>query len=263
MANRRVALVTGAGRGIGRGIALELANCGFAVAGCDIVYAPRDKQKGLFEVKAEVEKRGGEFLPVRGDIAALADHEKIVRTVLRKFGRLDVLVHNAGVAPEIRRDVLETTPESYDRLLSINARGAFFLTQRAVRDMIALVKKDPEAKPAVVFITSISAAVSSTARAEYCISKAALSMAARIYADRLSEYGISVYEIRPGIIRTDMTEPVREKYDKLIAEGLIPQKRWGFPEDVGKAVAALAGGAFPYSTGLVLEVSGGMDIRRL
>jgi len=263
MTDKRVALITGAGRGIGRGIALELTKSGFAVAGCDVFYAPRNRKTGLFEVKAEVEKRGGKFLPVRADIASLDDHEALLEAVLRKFGRIDVLVNNAGVAPEVRRDVLETTPESYDRVLSINARGAFFLTQRVAREMIALREKNPSAKPAVIFISSISAVVSSTARAEYCMSKAALSMAARIYADRLAGAGIGVYEIRPGIIRTDMTEPVREKYDKLLAEGLVPQRRWGFPEDVGKAVAALAAGSFAYSTGLVLEVSGGMDIRRL
>jgi len=263
MTDKRVALITGAGRGIGRGIALELIKKGFAVAGCDILYLPRDRKTGLFEVKAAAVKLGGEFLPLRADIASLADHEAVLEAVLRKFGRLDVLVNNAGVAPEVRRDVLETTPESYDRVLSVNARGAFFLTQRIAREMIALREKNPAAKPVIVFISSISAVVSSIARAEYCVSKAALSMAARVYADRLAEYGIGVYEVRPGIIRTDMTEPVREKYDKLIAEGLVPQKRWGFPEDVGKAVAALADGAFSYSTGLVLEVSGGMDIRRL
>jgi len=263
MNKQPVALITGAGRGIGRGIALELAKSGFAVAGCDVIYEPHDRKTGLFEVQAEVKKLGGAFLPLRGDIASLGDHEAILRSVLRKFGRLDVLVNNAGVAPEIRRDILETTPESYDRVLSINARGAFFLTQRVAKEMIALIKKEPAAKPAIIFISSISAVVSSTARAEYCVSKAALSMAAKLYADRLAEDGINVYEVRPGIIRTDMTEPVREKYDKLLAEGLVPQKRWGFPEDVGKAVAALAAGTFPYSTGLVLEISGGMDIRRL
>ena len=217
----------------------------------------------MFEVEAAVRKLGGEFFPVRGDIAALDDHARILGAVVDRFGRLDVLVNNAGVAPEVRMDVLETTPESFDRVLSINMRGAFFLTQKAAKVMIELRAKMPQARPMIVFISSISADVSSTTRAEYCISKAALSMAAKVFADRLAEHGINVYEVRPGIIRTDMTEPVREKYDRLIADGLVPQKRWGFPEDVGKAVAALARGAFPYSTGLVLEVSGGMNIRRL
>jgi 3-oxoacyl-[acyl-carrier protein] reductase len=263
MSEMPVALITGAGRGIGRGIALELVKEGFAIAGCDIIFEPDNKTSGLFEVRDAVTKLGGRFLPVRGDISALDEHDRILRTVLDGFGRLDVLVNNAGVAPKTRTDVLETTPESYDRLLSINARGAFFLTQKVARLMIEHIGKDANAKPSIIFISSISATVSSVSRAEYCISKAALSMAAKVYADRLAESGIRVYEVRPGIIETDMTAPVRKKYDSLIAEGLVPQKRWGFPEDVGKAVAALAKGFFPYSTGLVLEVSGGMDIRKL
>ena len=263
MSKKPVALITGAGRGIGRGIALELAKEGFAIAGCDIIYKPRDEKAGLFEVKEEVKRLGSEFLPIRGDIASLDDHDKIIKAVREKFGRIDVLVNNAGVAPKVRMDILETTAESFDRLLSINMRGAFFLTQKVAKEMIAGLKNDPKSRPSILFISSISASVSSTSRAEYCVSKAALSMAAKIYADRLAEFGINVYEIRPGIIKTDMTAAVREKYDRLIAEGLVPQKRWGFPEDVGKAVAALAQGYFPYSTGLILEVSGGMNIRRL
>jgi len=258
-----VALVTGAGRGIGRGVVLELAREGFDVAGCDVVFDPANTAEGLFEVKAAAAERGAEFLPLRADIAALDAQAGLLAAVLARYGRLDLLVNNAGIAPAVRRDVLETTPESFDRLMAVNLRGAFFLTQKAARIMIDQAAAGPGRKPAIVFITSTSARVSSTSRAEYCISKAGLSMAARVYADRLAEYGINVYEIRPGIIRTDMTAPVREKYDALIAGGLLPQKRWGFPEDVGKAVAALARGAFPYSTGLILEVSGGMDIPRL
>lgn len=258
-----VALITGAGRGIGRGIALELAKSGFDIAGNDILFEPDNKQSGLFEVEESVEELKASFVPVKGDISSLDDHEQILRQTLDKFGKINVLVNNAGVAPEKRSDVLETTPESYDRLLSINARGTFFLTQRIARQMIEQVEKDPGLKCCVIFISSISAEVSSPSRAEYCISKAAISHMARIFADRLSEYGINVYEVRPGIIKTDMTAPVGEKYGKLIEEGLVPQKRWGFPEDVGKAVAALARGDFAYSTGLIVEVSGGMNIRRL
>jgi 3-oxoacyl-[acyl-carrier protein] reductase len=263
MTNKPVALITGAGRGIGRGIALELANSGFDIAGIDIVFEPDNKKSGLFEVKEQVDKLGADFLPIQGDISALADHEKILREALQHFSRLDLLVNNAGVAPLVRQDILETTPESYDRLLQINARGPFFFTQKAAKLMIQQVKESPGPKPAVIFITSVSASVSSPSRAEYCISKAAMSMTAALFADRLAEFGINVYEIRPGIIQTDMTAPVRDKYDKLIAEGLVPQKRWGYPEDVGKAVVALAKGFFPFSTGLILEVSGGMNIRRL
>lgn len=263
MSKKTVALITGAGRGIGRGIALELANSGFDIAGVDIIFEPDNKKTGLFEVKEQAGKLGADFLPVRGDIAALGEHEKILGEVAGHFGRIDLLVNNAGVAPLVRQDILEATPESYDRVLQINARGAFFFTQKAAKQMIQQVKESPGPRPSIVFITSISAAVSSPSRAEYCISKAALSMTAALFADRLADFGITVYEIRPGIIQTDMTAPVREKYDKLIAEGLVPQKRWGYPEDVGKAVAALAKGFFPFSTGLVIEVSGGMNIRRL
>jgi NAD(P)-dependent dehydrogenase (short-subunit alcohol dehydrogenase family) len=244
-----VALITGAGRGIGRGIAIELAKNGFDIVGNDTIFEPGNKEKGLFEVKERVEESKAVFLPVRGDISSLDEHDVIIKQALDKFGKIDVLVNNAGVAPERRLDILETTPESFDRLFSINTRGTFFLTQKVANQMI--------------FISSISAEVSSPSRTEYCISKAAISQAARIFADRLTEYEINVYEIRPGIIKTDMTAPVQRKYDKLIAGGLIPQKRWGFPEDVGKAVVVLAKGYFDYSTGLVLEVSGGMNIRRL
>jgi 3-oxoacyl-[acyl-carrier protein] reductase len=263
MERKRVALVTGAGRGIGRGIALELAREGFKIAGCDIVFDSKNTSSGLFEVRAEAAKLGAAFLAIKGDVSNLAEHDRILAAVQIEYGRLDVLVHNAGVAPEIRADVLETSPESFDRVLGVNMRGPFFLTQKAVPRLLATATLDAAFKPSIVFITSISAVVSSTARAEYCLSKAALSMAARIFADRLAESGIGVYEVRPGIIETDMTVPVREKYDALIAGGLVPQKRWGRPEDVGRAVAALVRGGFGYSTGLVLEVSGGMDIRRL
>jgi len=263
MNKKPVALITGAGRGIGRGIALELANSGFEIAGLDIVFEPENKKIGLFEVKEVLGALGAGFQPFQGDISDLASHDKIMEQVVAHFGGIDLLVNNAGVAPLVRLDLLETTPESFDRVFDINARGTFFFTQRAAKQMVMQVKKSPDPKPAIIFITSISAAVSSPSRAEYCVSKAALSMTATLFADRLAEFGINVYEIRPGIVETGMTAPVREKYDKLIAEGFVPQKRWGFPEDVGKAVVALAKGHFPFSTGLVLEVSGGMNIRRL
>lgn len=260
---QRVALVTGAGQGIGRGICLGLAEEGFDIVGVDILADPENRNKGLFEVKQKVEGFNREFLLVQADVSGLDDHRMILDSALGRFGRIDVLVNNAGVAPEKRSDILETTPESYDRVLSINARGAFFLTQRIANLMIRQIEEDAENKPCIIFISSISAYVSSPSRPEYCISKAALSMAARIYADRLAGHAINVYEVRPGIIQTDMTAPVKEKYDKLIAEGLIPQKRWGDPADVAKAVVSLARGDFAYSTGSVVEVSGGMNIQRL
>lgn len=263
MNDKKVAMVTGAGRGIGRGICLELARNGFDIAGVDILADPNNKESGLFEVKERIEEIKREFFPLKADISDLDTHGKILEEIMDRLGRIDVLVNNAGVAPEKRMDTLETTPESYDRVLAVNTRGVFFLTQKISRQMIKQVQENPGQTPCIVFISSISAYFSSPSRAEYCISKAALSMTARIYADRLAEYGINVYEVRPGIIRTDMTAPVRAKYDKLIEGGLVPQKRWGFPEDVARAVASLARGDFSYSTGLVVEVSGGMNIRHL
>jgi len=261
--DKKVALVTGAGRGIGRGIVLELVKNGYDAVGVDIVFEPGNREKGLFEVKERVEELGATFLPIQADISSMDDHDKILERTLEKFGKIDLLVNNAGVAPLKRLDILETTPESYDRLMSINARGPFFLTQKIASQMIKQVRQNPEEKPSIIFISSISAYVSSPSRAEYCISKAAVSMAAKIFADRLAEYGINVYEVRPGVIKTDMTAVVQEKYDKLISEGLVPQKRWGYPDDVGKAIVGLAKGYFDYSTGLIVEVSGGMNIQRL
>jgi 3-oxoacyl-[acyl-carrier protein] reductase len=263
VSDTKAALVTGAARGIGREICLELAKSGFDIAGVDLLADPQNLEQGLFEVKPKIEKLGRQFLSVRSDIADLDGHKTVLQETLDRFGRIDVLVNNAGVAPEKRMDILETAHDSYDRVLSINARGAFFLTQNVAKLMIKQAEKDTDKRSCIVFISSISAYVSSPSRAEYCISKAALSMAARIFADRLAEYGINVYEVRPGVIQTGMTAAVKEKYDKLIAEGLVPQGRWGYPRDVAKAVAALARGDFAYSTGLVVEVSGGMNIQHL
>jgi 3-oxoacyl-[acyl-carrier protein] reductase len=265
---RPVAFITGASRGIGRGIAIELASHGYDLAGSSRVLNSQNAESGIHEVKQRVEESGAAFLPIQGDVSILEDHQRMISAVIDHFGRIDLLVNNAGVAPEQRLDVLETTSESFDRVMSTNSRGPFFLTQRVARLMIDQVRSPAsgspqESKPKIIFITSVSVYMSSPTRAEYCLSKAALSMTAAIFADRLSEHGINVYEVRPGIIRTDMTAAVQEKYDRLIEEGLMPQGRWGLPEDVGKAVAALASGAFEYSTGAVIEVSGGMNIRRL
>lgn len=263
MATRKTAIVTGAGQGIGRGIVLELAKKNFNVVGVDVFFQPENKEKGLYEVQQRVSELGADFLPVEGDISSLQDHEKIFQQTLEKFGSIDVLINNAGVAPKQRLDVLETSPESYDRVMTINTRGPFFFTQKVANQMIEQHKSDPSIKQYIIFISSISAYYSSPSRAEYCLSKAAISQAARIYADRLSAEGINVFELRPGIIMTDMTAAVKEKYDKMIAEGLIPQMRWGYPEDVGRAVVGLVNGYFDYSTGLVAEISGGMNICRL
>ena len=262
-ASRPAAVVTGAGRGIGRAVVLALVREGFDVVGVDIVFEPGNTRTGLFEVKKRVAALGGRFLPVAGDVSRVEDHDRILDAAVGVCGRIDVLVNNAGVAPARRADVLETSTESYDRLMAVNARGPFFLTQNAARRMAVQKPRRDGIGPAAVFITSISAVVSSTNRAEYCLSKAALSMAATVFADALAPKGIAVYEVRPGVIATDMTAGVKDKYDRLIAAGLVPQGRWGRPEDVGRAVAALVRGDFAYSTGAVIEVSGGMNIRRL
>jgi len=258
-----VAVVTGAGRGIGRGIALALARTGFDIVGIDLVFEPENRTKGLFEVKERVRELGGRFLPVAGDISRIEDHDRMLDAAVGVCGRIDVLVNNAGVGPLVRLDILETPARSYDRLISINARGPFFLTQNAAKRMAGQRPRRDGIRPSIVFITSVSASVSSVSRPEYCISKAALSMTATLFADALSAKGIGVFEVRPGIIATDMTAGVKKKYDRLIAGGLVPQGRWGLPEDVGRAVAALARGDLGYSTGAVIEVSGGMNIRRL
>jgi 3-oxoacyl-[acyl-carrier protein] reductase len=263
MGDKPVVLVTGAGRGIGRGISISCAEAGYDIAGVDILCDPANKDSGLFEVQRKVEGLKASFLPVQGDVSALHEHKRILDEVLDFYGKVDVLVNNAGVAPKNRRDVLTTTVDSYDRVMSVNTRGPFFLTQCVAVQMIEHTKKRLLQKPCIIFISSISAEVSSPSRAEYCLSKAALSQAAQVYADRLAEFAINVYELRPGLIDTEMTAPVKEKYSQLITEGLVPQKRWGFPEDVGRAVVALAKGYLEYSTGLVLELSGGMNIRHL
>jgi len=257
MSHKSSAMVTGAGRGIGRAIALALAGEGYDIAGNATGYTAAEPRKGLAETEAFCRGAGADFLPLPADISDVEGHQDLVDRALTHFGGIDVLVNNAGVAPLQRLDLLETTPESYDRVMGVNLRGAFFLTQRVARHMVEV------GRGTIIFITSVSADTSSPNRAEYCISKAGLSHLSRITAHRLAPEGIHVFEIRPGLIRTDMTAPVEEKYDALIQEGLIPQGRWGEPEDVGRAVAALARGDFQYSSGSVFEISGGMNIKRL
>jgi 3-oxoacyl-[acyl-carrier protein] reductase len=258
-----VALITGASRGIGRGIALELAQHGYDIVGAATQADPANTDKGLYEVKLRVEEYGREFLPVTGDLANLSHHPRMLKEALAHFGAIDVLVNNAGVAPLKRMDLLDCTSESYDRVMDTNLRGPFFFTQTVARQMVRQMESGRANRHSIVFITSISSDTASPNRAEYCVSKAGLSMAAQNFAVRLAQHGINVYDVRPGIMATDMTEAVREKYDALIAEGLLLQKRWGTPEDVGKAVAALADGCFDYATGAVIEIAGGFGVKRL
>ena len=258
---KRIALVTGGTRGIGFGCANALAGEGWNLAVCG-VRTEAEVRPALDELRGH----GSEVLYVQADIGDDDAPELLVGAVKARFARLDLLVNNAGVAPKERKDILEATPESFDRVLRINLRGPYFLTQAAARYMRAAGSSGgpgASAGKCIVFITSMSAAVASINRGEYCVSKAGLSMASLLWATRLAGEGISVFEVRPGIIRTDMTAAVTEKYDRLIDGGLMLQKRWGTPQDVGRAVAMLARGDLPYSTGQVILVDGGLTVQRL
>lgn len=258
---RPVSLVTGAGRGIGRGIAIELAKLGHAVA---INYAGNDSAAN--ECLGLVRDAGGDGFIVRADISATEDRARLVDEVITQYGRIDFLVNNAGVAPNVRADLLEAGEESFDRLININLKGPYFLTQLVANKMIEQVEGGNASgfgAPRIVMVTSISAYTISVNRGDYCVAKAGLAMMTGLYAARLAEYGINVYEIRPGVIATDMTGGVKEKYDKLISEGAWPIKRWGEPSDIGRAVASIARGDFPYSTGEVFNVDGGFHLRTL
>lgn len=265
MPTNPTALVTGASRGIGRGIAIELARIGFSVA---INYAGNaeaaDECRRLCEQTARA-SAGARFIPYQADVGCREDRARLLESVVKDFGWIDLLVNNAGVAPLIRKDMLEVEEESFDRLMTINVKGPYFLTQALATFWISsredLQSRDP--KPMIVNISSVSAYAPGVARGEYCISKAALSMMTPLFAMRLAEYGINVYEVRPGVVKTDMTSVVAAKYEQMIADGLTPIERWGTPEDVGRAVAAIAEGRFPFSTGEVFNVDGGFHIRRL
>ena len=258
-----IALVTGASRGIGAGVAVALARAGYDIAGLATRPDPANTATGLYAVKQAVEAAGASLLPLAGDIARLDDHERILRETLDAYGRIDVLVNNAGVAPLERKTLLEGSPESFDRLVNINLRGPYFFTQRVARQMIHQVEAGTPVRPVIIFVTSISSRVASINRAEYCVSKAGLSMTAQCFAVALAAHGINVYDLQPGIIETDMTAGVREKYDHMIADGLLLTPRWGTPEDVAKAVVGLVSGYFAYSTGAVIEVGGGFSVPRL
>jgi 3-oxoacyl-[acyl-carrier protein] reductase len=261
-----VALISGASRGIGRGIALELAKIGYDLLINYVRNVSAAKQTALDCCACAAAK--GKTIRAEiccADIGDATGRRTLLDTVRAKFGRLDLLVNNAGVAPEVRADILEADEASFDRVLNINLKGPYFLTQLAAGYMIEQQRGNPPpiGKPKIITISSISAYTASPDRGEYCVAKAGLSMLTPLYAARLAKHGINVYEIRPGVMATDMTAAAKEKYDRLIADGLTPIQRWGTPEDVGRAVAAIAQDFLPFSTGQVIDVDGGFHIRRL
>jgi NAD(P)-dependent dehydrogenase (short-subunit alcohol dehydrogenase family) len=253
MPARPVALITGGSRGIGRGICLEVARHGYAVA---VNYAGNEdaarETVGLLGPDADA-------LAVRADVGDADQRERMVDAVLARWGRIDVLVNNAGITSVGRKDILEATQDSWDRVLAVNLKGPFFLTQRVAREMLRVTDL---VNPAIVNVGSLSAYSASTNRGDYCVSKAGLAMLTQLWALRLADHGVRVFEVRPGVIATDMTAAARERYTQLIAEGLTPIRRWGMPADVGRAVAALVTGAIPFSTGEVVNVDGGFHLRR-
>ncbi len=256
---KKVALITGGSRGIGYGCAEHLARAGF-----DLAINGMREEKDAGDALNALRKQGAEVVYCRGDISKAADRAAILKGVREKFGRLNVLISNAGVAPKVRADVLETSEESWDHVVGANLKGGFFLAQAAAKWLVEQKVADPQGfQGCLIIVSSISATVVSTNRGEYCVSKAGLAMVAALFAARLGEYDLPVYEVRPGVIKTDMTSGVTAKYDKLLGEGLAVTRRWGTPDDVGRAAASLARGDFPYSTGSIIMVDGGLVMPRL
>ena len=264
MTDRRVALVTGGTRGIGLGIARALARDGWSIALCG--------RRSEGEVRDVVEDLHAGGAPEVGywsaDVAVAGDRSRLLKDVEARFARLHALVNNAGIAPSVRADLLEASEDSFEELIRTNLQGPYFLTQQVARLLVASRSGSPVsgASPlagGIVFVTSVSAELASPNRGEYCVSKAGLAMAAQLYAVRLAVEGIPVFEVRPGIIATDMTATVKDIYVRRIADGLVPEGRWGYPEDVGKTVAALLRGDLPYATGSVIHVAGGLQLGRL
>jgi 3-oxoacyl-[acyl-carrier protein] reductase len=261
MTNRRVALVTGGTRGIGLGIAKKLASSGFHV----VITGRRSNdnaQSAVTELQAESSGSDFRALYCQADVSNISDRQVLLSHIQSEFGRLDVLVNNAGIAPRTRADILEASEESFDELIATNLKGPYFLTQAVANWMIRQQQQAAEQRR-IINISSISATVASVNRGDYCISKAGIAMATMLWAARLTQYGIGVYEVRPGIISTDMTSAVKGKYDALIEDGLLLEKRWGTPNDIGVAVAMLARGELPYSPGAVLTIDGGLTLPRL
>jgi NAD(P)-dependent dehydrogenase (short-subunit alcohol dehydrogenase family) len=253
-----VALITGGSRGIGLGIAQALVKQGYRVA-INGVRAADQVEEPLKQLNAE----GGEAIYCQGNVGSADDRRKIMEDIKAKWGQLNLLVNNAGVAPKERKDILEADEQSFDWLMGINLKGPYFLTQQAANWMIEQKTKNSKDSFSIINISSVSATIASVNRGEYCISKAGMSMSTKLWAARLGEFDIPVYEIQPGVIRTDMTAGVIEKYDKMIAAGLTLQRRWGQPEDLGKTVIALAEGMIPYATGQIIHTDGGMTIQTL
>jgi 3-oxoacyl-[acyl-carrier protein] reductase len=262
--HKKVLLVTGSTHGIGKAIVLELAKLDYSVVinGAATKILSEEYYSELKNIYGkEVDNR---ILFVQADISKKEDRESIIDKVKEKFNRIDVLVNNAGVAPKIRKDILEASEESYDRVMSINLKGPYFLTQTISMWMIQLREELKDTyQPYIINISSINRYTASVNRGEYCLSKAAMTMMTKLFAERLSDYGIPVYEISPGIIDTSMTEKVHDNYDKLIKEGLTPIKRWGKPTDIAKPVVAIVSGLLPFSTGSVIDIDGGFHLHRL
>ena len=258
MIDSRVALVTGSSRGIGRGIAQQLASDGFSVV---VNYA--NSRQPADELVAALTSNGSKAIAIQANVANDADRQRLVEETFQNFGRLDLLVNNAGITSPGRNDLLEATEESWDAVFNTNLKGPFFLSKTAANRMLESIERGDIDSGKIINISSISAYAVSTNRSDYCIAKAGMRMMTQQFASRLADENILVYEVCPGVIASDMTAPVQAKYDKLIAEGLTPIKRWGKPEDVALAVSAIANGKFPFSTGEVFNVDGGFHLRRL
>ncbi len=254
----RSALITGGTRGIGLGIARALARDGW-----DLLLSGQRKLDDVSSVLRELEKVGVNVDYVAGNIAAAADRTAIIDRARARYGTVNALVNNAGRAPRVRADLIDATEDSFEEVVRTNLQGPYFLTQAIARGMLERVRTDATFRSAIVFVTSVSAEMISVNRGEYCISKAGLAMAASLFAVRLAPHGIPVFDVRPGVIATDMTSAVKESYDRRIADGLVPEARWGQPEDVGRAVCALLRGDLPYATGSVIHVDGGLSLPRL
>jgi 3-oxoacyl-[acyl-carrier protein] reductase len=254
----KVALITGGSRGIGLGIAQLLAK-----EGIDLAINGVRPEESVSETLDQLRSLGVEVIYCQGDISSAENRSAMINKIRDRFGRLNFLINNAGVAPKERKDILEASEESFEYVLKTNLQGPYFLSQAVANWLVEQKKSDPNFWGTIVNVSSISATVASVNRGEYCVAKAGLSMATQLFATRLGEFDLPVYEVRPGVIATDMTAGVKEKYDNLIAQGLTVQKRWGVPEDIGKTVAALVRGDMPYSTGSVIMIDGGLTISRL